>query len=90
MVGDRSASRMLTRIVIWWSSFTDGDGRRLQPDDSGWHPVPLWCRGSGAWPNAAKAISRWFPTAERGTAQGIFFMGAHLGGGLDPLLVTRF
>ena len=28
------------------------------------------------------------PLTERGTAQGIFFAGAHLGGGLTPLLVT--
>jgi nitrate/nitrite transporter NarK len=43
---------------------------------------------AGAWPNAARTISRWFPLKERGTAQGIFFMGAHLAGGLTPLLVT--
>jgi nitrate/nitrite transporter NarK len=35
-----------------------------------------------------RTFSRWFPLAERGTAQGIFFMGAHLAGGLTPLLVT--
>ena len=28
------------------------------------------------------------PATERGRAQGIFFMGAHLAGGLTPLLVT--
>ena len=43
---------------------------------------------AGAFPNVAKTFSRWFPVTERGTAQGIFFAGAHLGGGLTPLLVT--
>jgi len=43
---------------------------------------------AGAWPNVARALSRWFPSRERGTAQGIFFMGAHLGGGLTPALVA--
>ena len=33
---------------------------------------------AGAWPNVAKTFSRWFPSSERGTAQCIFFMGAHL------------
>lgn len=42
----------------------------------------------GAWPNAAHTFSRWFPVTERGTVQGIFFMGAHLGGAITPLLVT--
>ena len=44
---------------------------------------------AGAFPNVSKTFSRWFPAAERGTAQGIFFAGAHLGGGLTPLLVAR-
>jgi MFS transporter, ACS family, glucarate transporter len=43
---------------------------------------------AGAWPNAARTFSRWFPRQERGTAQGIFFMGAHLSGGLTPIVVT--
>ena len=43
---------------------------------------------AGAWPNVARTFSRWFPRQERGTAQGIFFMGAHLAGGLTPMLVT--
>ena len=40
---------------------------------------------AGAFPNVSKTFSRWFPVAERGTAQGIFFAGAHLGGGLTPI-----
>jgi ACS family glucarate transporter-like MFS transporter len=36
----------------------------------------------------ARTFSRWFPRRERGTVQGTFFMGAHLAGGLTPLLAT--
>jgi MFS transporter, ACS family, glucarate transporter len=87
--GDRvGPRRVLARIVIWWSSFTIATA-------AAWSYVSLvairflfGAGEAGAWPNSAKALSRWFPTAERGTAQGIFFMGAHLAGGLTPLLVT--
>ena len=86
---DRKGSRhVLTRIVLWWSIFTGLTG-------AAWNlPSLLVLRGlfgageAGAWPTVARSLSRWFPSKERGTAQGIFFMGAHLGGGLTPLLVA--
>jgi ACS family glucarate transporter-like MFS transporter len=86
---DRIGSRrVLTRIVTWWSIFTGLTG-------VAWNfPSLIALRAlfgageAGAWPTVARALSRWFPAQERGTAQGIFFMGAHLGGGLTPLLVA--
>jgi MFS family permease len=86
---DRIGSRrVLTRIVTWWSVFTGLTGLA-------WNfPSLLALRGlfgageAGAWPTVARSLSRWFPEQERGTAQGIFFMGAHLGGGLTPILVA--
>lgn len=86
---DRRGSRhVLTRIVLWWSVFTGLTG-------GAWNFQSLiLLRGlfgageAGAWPTVARALSRWFPTEERGTAQGIFFMGAHLGGGCTPLAVA--
>ena len=80
--------RVLTRIVTWWSAFTMLTAAAFN------YPVLLVTRflfgvgEAGAWPNVAITFARWFPLSERGTAQGIFFMGAHLGGGLTPLLVT--
>jgi len=76
--GDRIGTRrVLTRIVLWWSAL------RLTAPHSAIHGC--WWRDSlfgvgeaGAWPNIARTFSRWFPAEERGTAQGIFFMGAHL------------
>ena len=86
---DRIGSRrVLTRIVTWWSAFTMLTAAAFN------YPSLIVTRflfgagEAGAWPNVAITLSRWFPLRERGTAQGIFFMGAHLGGGLTPLLVT--
>jgi ACS family glucarate transporter-like MFS transporter len=86
---DRIGSRkVLTRIVVWWSVFTGLTA-------VSWNFTSLVIlRGlfgageAGAWPTVARALSRWFPARERGTAQGIFFMGAHLGGGIAPIVVT--
>jgi MFS family permease len=43
---------------------------------------------AGAWPNAARVFARWIPGRERGRVQGFFFAGAHLSGGLTPMVVA--
>lgn len=87
--GDRVGTRrVLTRIVVWWSAFTIATATAFNL------PYLLVVRflfgagEAGAFPNVASTHKRWFPATERGRVQGIFFMGAHLGGGLTPLLVT--
>lgn len=87
--GERIGTRkVLARIVIWWSAFTiaTAAGRGL------WSLAIirfLFGAGeAGAWPNAARTFSRWIPAVERGRVQGIFFAGAHLAGGVTPLLVA--
>jgi ACS family glucarate transporter-like MFS transporter len=87
--GDKIGTRrVLARIVVWWSGFTMVTAAAFN------YPSLLAIRflfgigEAGAWPNVARTFSRWFPLRERATAQGIFFMGAHLAGGLTPLLVT--
>jgi MFS family permease len=82
------ARRVLTRIVVWWSTFTILTA-------AAWN---FWVLATirflfgageaGAWPNAAKTFSNWIPAHERGRVQGIFFMGAHLAGGVTPALVS--
>jgi MFS family permease len=87
--GDRVGTRrVLTRIVVWWSSFTIATAAAF--DYASLLAVRfLFGMGeAGAFPNASKAFSRWFPVVERGSALGIFFAGAHLGGGLTLLLVS--
>lgn len=87
--GDRIGTRkVLTRIVVWWSSFTVFTAAAFNYISLLVIRFLFGAGEAGAWPNAAKTFSRWFPVTERGTAQGIFFMGAHLAGGLTPLLVT--
>ncbi|MEP7355422.1 MAG: MFS transporter [Acidobacteriota bacterium] len=86
---DRIGSRkVLTRIVVWWSAFTMLTAAAFS------YPVMLATRAlfgvgeAGAWPNAGRVFSRWIPAQERGRVQGIFFAGAHLAGGLTPVVVA--
>lgn len=86
---DRNGTRrVLARIVIWWSTFTVATSLAFN------HVSMLVIRflfgagEAGAWPSVARTFSRWIPRSERGTIMGIFFAGAHLSGGLTPLLVT--
>jgi MFS transporter, ACS family, glucarate transporter len=86
--GDRiGPRRILTRIVAWWSSFTIATASAFNYTSLLLVRFLFGMGEAGAFPNASKVISRWFPAAERGTAQGVFFAGAHLGGGLTPMLV---
>ena len=85
---DRKGTRsVLSRIVIWWSCLTAATGAAFN------YPVLLAIRflfgagEAGAWPCVARTFSRWIPRSERGTVQGIFFAGAHLGGGLTVAMV---
>jgi MFS family permease len=79
---------VLTRIVVWWSSFTIVTAGAFNYVSLLIVRFLFGAGEAGAFPNIAKTFSRWFPTTERGTAQGVFFMGAHLGGGLTPLLAS--
>jgi ACS family glucarate transporter-like MFS transporter len=87
--GDRVGTRrVLTRIVCWWSAFTVLTGFAFNYGSLVAIRFLFGIGEAGAWPNVARTFSRWFPRHERGTAQGVFFMGAHLSGGLTPMLVT--
>ncbi len=86
---DRLGTRLLlVLIVCWWSFFT------MATAVVGGLASLLVVRflfgagEAGAFPCVTKSFSRWIPRRERGTAQGIFFAGAHLTGGLTPLLVV--
>ena len=87
--GEKIGTRkVLARIVAWWSAFTVATAAA-----AGFWTLAiirfLFGAGeAGAWPNVAKTFSNWIPAAERGRVQGIFFMGAHLSGGLTPMLVA--
>ena len=78
--GDRVGTRrVLTRIVVWWSAFTAVTAAAFNYASLLTIRFLFGAGEAGAFPNVAKTFSRWFPVSERGTAQGIFFAGAHLG-----------
>ncbi|MFM8252144.1 MAG: MFS transporter, partial [Planctomycetota bacterium] len=87
--GDRFGSRrILTRIVLWWSIFT-----ALTAACVGLRSLVivrfLFGAGeAGAYPNAARVISRWFPRSERGRVQGFFQAASLLGGALAPAIAA--
>lgn len=86
---DRIGSRaVLTRIVLWWSAFTVATAGAFNYASMLVIRFLFGVGEAGAWPNAARVFSRWIPARERGRVQGIFFAGAHLSGGLTPILVA--
>lgn len=89
VLADRIGARsVLTRIVLWWSVFTSLTGA---VSGFGMLLVVRFCFGAGeagAYPSAASAISRWFPTCERSRATGVVWMASRVGGILSPILVV--
>lgn len=85
---DRAGTRsVLTRIVVWWSSFTIATAAAFNYLSLVVIRFLFGAGEAGAWPSAARTFSRWIPRSERGKVQGIFFAGAHLAGGITPFLV---
>jgi MFS family permease len=80
--------RVLTRIVLWWSAFTMVTAAALTYRTLLTVRFLFGVGEAGAWPNAARVFARWIPARERGRVQGLFFAGAHLSGGLTPMLVA--
>ncbi len=85
-LGDRLGSRwVLTRIVVWWSVFTALTGA------AGGFLSLLVVRflfgagEAGAFPNVARVLARWFPSGERGRAQGLILAAAQFGAVVAPV-----
>lgn len=96
-LGDRLGARsVLVRIVLWWSLFTaltGFTGLRVGGLFLGLGSLIvirlLFGVGeAGAYPNITRALHDWFPSRERGFAQGMVWMAGRLSGGLTPLLWT--
>jgi sugar phosphate permease len=86
---DRRGTRgVLTRIVAWWSGFTIATAGAFNFASLLVTRFLFGAGEAGAWPSATSTFSRWIPAKERGTVQGVFFAGAHLSGGLTPMLVA--
>jgi MFS transporter, ACS family, glucarate transporter len=87
-LGDRFGARLtLTRIVLWWSAFTALTGAAF----GFWSLLVirfLFGAGeAGAFPNIARAVSRWFPGREQGRAMSVSFVGLATGSAINALLV---
>jgi sugar phosphate permease len=79
---------VIARIVLWWSAFTALTGLAM-----GFWPLVairfLFGAGeAGAFPNAARVVTRWFPIAERGLARGAITTTSQLGGAIAPPLAA--
>jgi MFS family permease len=83
----RGTRRVLTRIVLWWSAFTALTAAAFNFASLVVTRFLFGAGEAGAWPSAARTFSRWVPRSERGTVQGVFFSGAHVAGGVTPMLV---
>ena len=80
--------RVLTRIVLWWSAFTVATGIAWNYGSMLTFRFLFGAGEAGAFPNASRSFSQWFPIKERGRAHGIIFMGTRLGGALAPPLAV--
>jgi MFS family permease len=83
------ARRVLTRITLWWSAFT-----ALSGVATGFFSLLiirfLFGAGeAGAYPNAARILTRWFPRQERGRVQGLMLSVSLIGGAFAPWLASR-
>jgi len=88
-LGDRiGPRRVLTRVVLWWSSFTSLTGAVLS------YPLLLltrFCFGmgeAGAYPNASIVIGHWVPERKHASAWGILWTTSQIGAAMAPLLVV--
>src|SRR5262245_46984945 len=87
--GDRFGSRgVIARIVVWWSIFTALTGAAF-----GFYSLVairfLFGAGeAGAFPNAARVVTRWFPIGERGFSRGAITTTSMLGGAIAPPLAA--
>lgn len=85
--------RVLTLGVLWWGAFTILTAL-APPGMRGALLVLIAVRfalGAGEatmYPATNQFVERWFPTQERGKANGLIFGGIGIGSGLTPPLVT--
>jgi MFS family permease len=85
VVGPR---RVLTRIVLWWSTFTMVTGMAWSFGSLSLARFLFGVGEAGAFPNISRTFAHWFPARERGHAHGVVFMGTRLGGAIAPPLVV--
>jgi MFS transporter, ACS family, glucarate transporter len=89
ILGDRLGPRkVLTRIVVWWSTFTALTGAGFNYLSVVVIRFLFGAGEAGAYPNASIVIARWFPRHEVGKAQAVIWAAGRIGGALTPLFIT--
>ena len=87
-LGDHlGARKILTRIAIFWTTFTVATGLAWNFPLLAASRFLFGAGEAGAFPNIARASKEWFPFRERGFAQGMVWLSARWGGSIAPLLI---
>jgi ACS family glucarate transporter-like MFS transporter len=89
-LGDRYGARLaLSRIVLWWSFFTILTGAATGFWSLAVIRLLFGAGEAGAFPNIAKAISKWLPIGEQGRGMSVAFVGLATGSAITvPLILT--
>jgi MFS transporter, ACS family, glucarate transporter len=94
LLAHRYGSRLvLTFAALWWAIFTVLTAI-VPPSISGALIILVLVRfalGAGeatVYPATSQFVERWFPTRERGKANGIIFAGVGVGSGITPPIIT--
>jgi len=83
--GDRYGSRgVIARIVVAWSTFTALTGAAWNFSSLLVIRFLFGAGEAGAFPNASRVVTRWFPPRDRGKARGAITTTSLLGGAMTP------
>ena len=86
---DKLGVRLSMALFIgWWSISNALTGLARSVGSLCGYRFMLGLGEAGMWTVAPKAISEWFPAAERGVAVGIYSLGGAFGATIAPLLVS--
>jgi sugar phosphate permease len=84
-LGDAIGPRkVLVRVVLWWSAFTALTGRVIGLRSLLFVRFAFGAGEAGAFPNIARALTRWFPSSQRGRVQAVIWTASRLGGAVAP------
>ncbi len=85
---DRLGTRRgLSLAVLWYSAVAMATSLATGLSSFAAFRFLLGAGEAANWPGATKAVSEWFPKAERGLAVAIFDSGSAVGGAIAPVMV---
>jgi sugar phosphate permease len=88
--GDRHGSRgVIARVVVCWSIFTALTGAAIGLTSLILIRFLFGAGEAGAYPNAARVVTRWFPARERGRVRGAITFVSLVGAIVAPVLASH-